>query len=273
MASTPVKQVFTILGCGSSHGVPRADGDWGSCDPENPKNRRRRASLLIEQIASDGGKTTIVIDTGPDFREQMISAGVKNIDAVFYTHQHADHTHGVGDLRGFVMGTRNRINIYADAPTIEFLYQSFGYCLKSPPGSDYPPIITSNVIEDLDKPIMVTGDGGDIELHPLDLIHGPIHSLGFRIGNFAYCSDVNDFPDKTVDKLSGLETLIIDATLPKAHFSHFSLGQAVSWVEKLAPKKAYLTHMHTPMDYDDVMTQTDEHIEPAYDGLQISQET
>lgn len=269
MADKFAKQIFTILGCGSSHGVPRADGDWGACDPLNSKNRRKRASLLIEQISADGGKTTVVVDTGPDFREQMISAGVKHIDAVFFTHPHADHTHGVGDLRSFVMGSKRRIDIYADAPTEEFLHQSFGYCLESPPGSSYPPIITSHVIEDLSKPVVITGEGGAIEMQPLELVHGSITSLGFKIGKFAYCSDVNGFPKTTAEKLLGLETLIIDATLPKPHFSHFSLYEALDWIEKLKPKKAYLTHMHTPMDYDTVMAETPDYVEPAYDGLTI----
>lgn len=269
MGRKPTSQVFTILGCGSSHGVPRADGDWGVCDPNNPKNRRRRASLLIEQFGPMGEKTTVVIDTGPDFRDQMISARVKYIDAVIYTHGHADHIHGIGDLRAFAMAHRKRVQIYSDPLALKTLEGSFSYCFKSPKGSDYPPVAEHNMISDINSPIEIDGEGGVISLLPIELVHGPIHSLGFRIGNFAYCSDVSDFPAHSIKKLQGLDTLIIDATLPKPHFSHFSLDQACEWADRLGAKRAYITHMHTALDYDVVMSSTPEHIAPCYDGLKI----
>lgn len=267
--SKPTCQVFTILGCGSSHGVPRSDGDWGSCNPNNPKNRRRRASLLIEQFSPMGEKTTVVVDTGPDFREQMISARVKYIDAVVYTHGHADHTHGIGDLRAFAMAHRKRVQIHSDSLTLETLENSFGYCLNTPQGSEYPPVADHNLIADTNTQIEINGEGGVISLTPIDLVHGPIHSLGFRVGNFAYCSDVSHFPEESIEKLQGLDTLIIDATLPKPHFSHFSLDQAAEWAGKLGAKKAYITHMHTALDYDYVISSTPDHIAPCYDGLKI----
>lgn len=267
MKTKPITQVFTILGCGSSHGVPRSDGDWGACDPNNPKNRRRRASLLVEQFGPMGEKTTVVIDTGPDFREQMISARVKYIDGVVYTHGHADHTHGIGDLRAFAMAHRKRVQIYSDDATLKSLEVSFDYCLRSPEGSDYPPVAEHSLIEG--APIKINGEGGVLSLMPVDLIHGPIHSLGFRIGNFAYCSDVSGFPEESIEKLQGLDTLIIDATLPKPHFSHFSLQQAVEWTDKLGAKQAYITHMHTALDYDYVMSSTPDHMAPCYDGLKF----
>lgn len=265
----PTGQIFTILGCGSSHGVPRADGDWGVCNSTNPRNRRRRACLLIEQFGPMGEKTTVVIDTGPDFRDQMISARVKYIDAVVYTHGHADHTHGIGDLRAFAMAHRKRVQVYSDGVTLKTLEESFGYCLKSPEGSEYPPVAEHNLIADTDTPIEIEGEGGVISLTPIDLVHGPIHSLGFRIGNFAYCSDVSKFPEESIEKLQGLDTLIIDATLPKPHFSHFSLDQAAEWAIKLGAKQAYVTHMHTALDYEQVMSSTPDHIEPCYDGMKI----
>lgn len=269
MTIKPTSQVFTILGCGSSHGVPRSDGDWGVCDPNNSKNRRRRASLLIEQLGPMGEKTTVVIDTGPDFREQMISARVKYIDAVIYTHGHADHTHGIGDLRAFAMAHRKRIPIHSDSGTLKILEESFEYCIKSPIGSGYQPIVEHTLIDGIDTPIEIDGEGGMVSLRPIDLEHGPIQSLGFRIGNFAYCTDVSVFPEESIEKLQGLDTLIIDATLTTPHFSHLSLDQAVEWAIKLGAKQAYITHMHTALDYDYVMSSTPDHIAPCYDGLQI----
>ena len=271
MESKPTKQVFTVLGCSSSPGVPRPTGDWGACDPQNPKNRRRRASLLIEQYAQNGGKTTVVVDTGPDFREQMISAQVTNIDGVVYTHSHADHIHGIDDLRTFALDGRKKIDIYLDAPTLQHLKTCFGYVIASPKNSAYPPIVQTNLISDLDEKLCISGEGGTIEIDLIDQIHGSIRSLGLRIGNFAYCSDVNEFPSESVAKLQGLDTLIIDATLMKPHISHFSLDQAIEWVGKLGAKQAITTHMHTPLDYDAVMTYTPENMQPAYDGMQIEQ--
>ena len=267
-----VRQRFTLLGCGSSPGVPRISGDWGACDPANPRNRRRRAALLIEQIAEDGGQTTVVVDTGPDFRDQMISAGVSRVDAAVYTHPHADHIHGIDDLRGFVITQRMRIPIYADRPTMQRLQEGFRYCFETPPGSGYPPIITPHLIDSTDKPVVIDGAGGPVSLLPLEQLHGDIVSLGFRIGDLAYCCDVSGFPDHTVTRLQGLETLIIDALQYRTHPSHLSLGEALEWIERLRPVRAVLTHMHTPLDYDTVQSETPDHVEPGYDFLTIEQQ-
>jgi phosphoribosyl 1,2-cyclic phosphate phosphodiesterase len=259
---------LTILGCGSSPGVPRITGDWGACDPSNPKNRRMRAAALVERISSSGAKTTVVIDTGPDFRSQMLMAAVNHIDAVVYTHSHADHIHGIDDLRGYVLQQRHRIDIHADAFTMGRLRDAFGYCFVTPPGSSYPPILTPHLI-DHDKPVVIDGAGGALVLEPLLQIHGDITSLGFRIGALAYCPDVSDFPAATVDKMHGLDVLVVDALQHKTHPSHLSLGQAIEWIDRLKPKKAVLTHMHIPLDYAAVMAETPSHIEPAYDGMAI----
>jgi phosphoribosyl 1,2-cyclic phosphate phosphodiesterase len=264
---TGYRRRFTILGCSSSPGVPRLNGDWGACDPSNPRNRRLRASFLIEQIAPDGGRTVVVVDTGPDFREQMIAAQVQQVDAVLYTHAHADHLHGIDDLRGYFIMQHKRIPIYADAFTMERIHQGFGYCLETPAGGSYPPIVLPRVIETLDDPIVIDGPGGRIPVQAHRQEHGDIHSLGFRIGNIAYCTDVSDFPAESVQKLSGLDVLIIDTLQYKYHPSHLSLEQALSWIEGFAPKRAILTHMHTPLDYETVMRETPAHVEPAYDGL------
>lgn len=260
-----VTRRFTLLGCSSSPGVPRINGDWGNCDPNNPRNRRTRASFLIEQIGPDSGKTTVVVDTGPDFREQMIRAQVAHIDAVIYSHAHADHLHGIDDLRGYFITQRNRIPIHAEPYTMARIEEGFGYCLKTPSGSNYPPIVAPQIIEDMSAPIEVNGAGGPITLLPLEQQHGDIISIGLRVGNVAYCCDVSDFPDETVAKLSGLDLLVIDALQYRPHPSHLSLEQALAWIARLAPKRVVLTHMHTPLDYETVMAETPSHVEPGYD--------
>jgi phosphoribosyl 1,2-cyclic phosphate phosphodiesterase len=258
---------FTILGCSSSPGVPRLDGDWGACDPQNPRNRRRRASFLIQQIAPDGAMTSVVVDTGPDFRDQMISAAVKRIDGVLYTHAHADHLHGIDDVRGYFHSQRQRIPIWADPFTMERIRQGFGYCLETPAGGNYPPIVEPHLIRDFDQPIIVSGPGGSIEILAHRQMHGDIESLGFRIGNVAYCSDVSDFPEDSIGRLQGLDVLIIDTLQYRYHPSHLSLEQALGWIDRLGAKRAVLTHMHIPLDYQTVLDETPAHVEPAYDGM------
>ncbi len=258
---------FTILGCSSSPGVPRINGDWGACDPTNPRNRRTRAAFMVEQIGPDGGRTTVVIDTGPDFRAQMIAAKVVYVDAVLYTHAHADHIHGIDDLRGYFVRDHKRIPIHADAETMARIRDGFGYCLETPPGSGYPPIITPVVIETPDTPVVIEGAGGPVRFMPLLQQHGTTHSLGFRIGNVAYCSDVSGFPAETVAKLHGLDVLVIDALQYRHHPSHFSVEQALGWIDTLGARHGILTHMHTPLDYETVMGETPVHVEPAYDQM------
>lgn len=258
----------TILGCGSSPGTPRVNGDWGACDPANPKNKRMRASILVERIGLEG-TTTVVIDTGPDFRAQMLMANVTNLDAVVYTHPHADHIHGVDDLRTFVLVNGKRMPIWADDATLARLREGFGYCFETPPGSDYPPILQPRMIVHRTA-FDIDGQGGSLTFEPLYQQHGAIHSLGFRIGDFAYCSDVSAFPDSTLAQMQGLDTLVIDALQYREHPSHLSLAQSLAVIDALKPKRAYLTHMHIPLDYDAVKSETPKHVEPCYDGLVIS---
>lgn len=258
---------FTLLGCGSSPGTPRVTGDWGNCDPTNPKNRRRRAAAMIERI-SDAGTTRVVIDTGPDFRMQMIDAEVSRIDAVVYTHPHADHIHGIDDLRGFALYQRSLIDVYADRPTMERLQHAFDYCFKTPPGSAYPPILQPHIIAH-DTPFSIEGAGGRITFEPLPLIHGNLISLGYRIANIGYCSDVSEVPHETAARLRGLDLLIIDALQYKTHPSHLSLSQSLEWIDRLGARRGVLTHMHIPLDYETVMRETPDHVEPGYDGMQV----
>lgn len=227
---------FTVLGCASSPGVPRINGDWGACDPENPRNRRTRTAFMVEQIGPDGGKTTVVIDTGPDFREQMIAAKVEAVDAVLYTHAHADHLHGIDDLRIYFAIQQGRIPIYADRITMARIKDGFAYCLETPPGSSYPPIVEPRIIADMDTPVVINGAGGPIEFKVHMQQHGDVHSLGFRIGDVAYCTDVSDFPAESLPKLAGLDILVIDALQHRYHPSHLSLEQALGWIERFSPK-------------------------------------
>jgi phosphoribosyl 1,2-cyclic phosphate phosphodiesterase len=259
---------FTILGCGSSPGTPRITGDWGACDPANPKNRRLRCAAMAERVSADGGVTRVLIDTGPDLREQMLMADVKRIDAVIYTHPHADHIHGIDDLRSFVLAQRRLVDIHADAATLARLREAFGYCFETPPGSSYPPILRAHLIDHA-RPVTIEGEGGPLAFEPLPQIHGDIVSLGFRIGSLAYCPDISDFPEQTVPRLRGLDVLVIDALQYKPHPSHLSLREALSWIECLSPKRAVLTHMHVPLDYAAVMAETPAHVEPTHDGMAI----
>lgn len=258
---------FTILGCGSSPGVPRIGNDWGNCDPANPKNRRRRASLLVEQFSEDG-VTVVVVDTGPDFREQMIDAGISSADGVIYTHPHADHIHGVDDLRSFVINRRERVKIWADESTSKRLHDSFGYCFQTPEGSSYPPILDEKRITP-GVSFRIDGAGGPIDILPFEQVHGDIMSLGFRLGDLVYSSDVSALDHRALPHLQNMAVWIIDALQYRPHRSHFSLSQTLQWIDQLAPQRAILTHMHTPLDYDTVMNETPEHVEPAHDGLVI----
>jgi phosphoribosyl 1,2-cyclic phosphate phosphodiesterase len=260
---------FTILGCGSSGGVPRPALGWGVCDPNNPKNRRRRCSLLVERVNERGGKTTVLIDTSPDLREQLLDANVDTLDAVLYTHDHADHTHGIDDLRPFFIHRRRRIDVYLDKPTSRSLHAKFGYCFASPPGSDYPPIVDEHLLT-AGEPVTIEGEGGAITAIPLNHQHGDMPALGFRIGNLAYSPDLNGMPEDSIKALAGLDLWIVDALRHKPHPSHFSLTDALAWIERLKPKQAILTNLHADLDYDATLKLVPSHVRLAYDGFKIT---
>lgn len=265
MANSGLK--LHILGCGSSPGVPRIGNDWGKCDPSNPKNRRMRCSALIEKW--DGNQVSrMLIDTGPDFRQQMLMLDVDWVDGVLYTHPHADHLHGIDDLRAFVFNRRERAKIYANRLTLDRIEQAFGYCLETPEGSSYPPILDAQLI-DHGHAVTVDGPAGSITAMPYNQIHGDILSLGFRIGDLAYSSDVSALDPETVEMLRGLDVWIVDALRYTPHPSHFCLDQVLEWVEELQPKRTILTHMHVDMDYESLRRILPETIEPAYDGMII----
>ncbi len=256
---------LTILGCGSSGGVPRIGNNWGLCDPENPKNRRRRCSILLS-LAGEAGKTRVLIDTSPDLRDQMLSTGTDALDAVLFTHEHADHTHGIDELRAFYLRQRHLIPIWADEKTANLLVSRFGYCFVSAPGSDYPPILRLNRIT-ADQPVEISGKGGAIRTLPFVVHHGNIDVLGFRFGNVAYTPDVNGIPDASLAALSDLDLWVVDALRPVPHPSHFSLPETLAWIERLKPKRAVLTNMHIDLDFDTLKRELPPYIEPAYDGM------
>lgn len=259
---------LTILGCGSSSGVPRIGGDWGACDASNPKNRRGRCSVLLQQHSALG-TTRVLIDTSPDMRQQMLAAKVPALDGVWYTHEHADHTHGIDELRAFYLLQRKRIPIWADEATAEMLRTRFAYCFASPQGSDYPPIVAHQIMAAGAK-IATEGAGGDISGLPFSLQHGNIEALGFRIGNVAYTPDVNGIPEQSLAALAGLDLWIVDALRRKPHPSHFSLSETLDWIERLKPKQAILTNLHNDLDYAMLCKELPSHIRPAYDGLTIT---
>ena len=259
---------LSILGCGSSGGVPRVGGGWGACDPKEKRNRRRRCSLLIERHAP-GGTTRLLIDASPDMRAQLLDAKVDHLHGLVFTHAHADHLHGIDDIRPLVLHSGHPLDLYADTATGARIRASFGYIVDGADGGFYPPVGILHTI----APHMsfeVDGPGGQIALLPLDVTHGPSEALGFRSANFAYLPDVSAFSDETEEALRGLDLLILDALRYRPHKSHFSLSEALAWIERLSPKRAILTNLHNDLDYRRLCAETPEQIEPAFDGLTVN---
>lgn len=256
---------FTILGCGSSAGVPRPALGWGECDPNNPKNRRRRTSLLVERRTADG-VTRVLVDTSPDLREQLLDVDVDWLDGVFYTHEHADHTHGIDDLRSLFIKRHQRVDVYLDDNTAAMMHTRFGYCFESPPGSNYPPIVTGHRLT-AGTAVTVTGKAGPITVLPFLQDHGDISSLGFRFAGLAYSCDLSGIPAASIDALLGLDVWILDALRYRPHPSHFSVAEALDWVERIKPKRAVLTNLHADLDYDQLRGKLPVHVVPAFDGM------
>jgi len=257
---------FTVLGCGSSGGVPRLGGIWGDCDPDEPRNTRRRCSLLIQRLTDDG-ETAVLIDASPDLRQQLLDTGVGRLDAVLFTHAHADHVHGLDDLRMIVFNMRRRLPVYADGPTQNDLLSRFGYAFVQPEGSAYPPILDLRAI---DGDVTIDGAGGPIDLRPFEVTHGNIDALGFRIADLAYLPDVSDIPDAAWGHLSNLDCWLLDALRRTPHPSHAHLGRALDWIARAAPRRAVLTNMHIDLDYRTVLEETPDHVAPAFDGMVLS---
>ncbi|NBD28789.1 MAG: MBL fold metallo-hydrolase [Alphaproteobacteria bacterium] len=255
-----------ILGCGSSGGVPRLGGHWGDCDPDNPRNRRTRCSLLVTR-EGPGGTTRVLIDTSPDLRHQLLEAGVGELDAVLYTHSHADHVHGLDDLRMIVFNMRRQLDVWADGDTGGQLLSRFGYAFVQPEGSPYPPICNLHTIKD---DVTIDGAGGPITFTPFEVNHGSIEALGFRIGDAAYLPDVAQIPDAAWPMLDGLDLWILDALRRDPHPTHSHLAQSLDWIERAAPERAVLTNMHIDLDWETVAAETPDNVTPAYDGMTLS---
>ena len=259
---------FTILGCGSSMGVPRVALGWGSCDPNTPKNRRRRCALLVERTGSQG-VTRVLVDCTPDLREQLLDAKVDRLDGVLISHEHADHTHGIDDLRPLFVHLRKRVDIWLDEPTSQALNARFGYCFKTPPGSEYPPILTEHRLTP-GQPVTINGQGGPIEVLPVLQNHGDIASLSFRFGNVAYSADIKGLPAESMALMTGLHVWIVDALRKSPHPSHFNLDEALDWIGRIKPKRAILTNLHTDMDYAELRSTLPTNIEPGYDRMSFA---
>ena len=252
---------ITILGCGTSGGVPRLGGgdgrgDWGDADPKDPHNRRRRCSILVQ----DKGKT-VLVDTSPDLRAQLLDAGVPRIDAVIWSHEHADQVHGIDELRPYVF-RHGQIEAWSNERTLAVLRQRFNYCFETQDNGFYNPIYWANVIQ---GPFKAAG----IDVLPFEQDHGTIPSLGFRFGNVAYANDVVGLPEAAFEAMRGIEVLIVDATRYKPHPTHAHLDLTLRWIERIAPKRAFLTNLHIEMDYAEVDRRTPAHVKPCHDGLVI----
>lgn len=260
---------FTILGSGSSGGVPRADGDWGDCDPAEPKNHRSRCSLLVRRKGEGGPshETTVVVDTSPDFRLQAVAAGVRRVDAALFTHDHADQAHGIDDLRPFFLNQRVRIPAYMDTATREGLLTRFGYVFHSQGG--YPAICEPRLIPPLGVDFEVDGPSGAIPVRTFDVDHGEIRAVGYRFGGVAYTPDVRAIPDGGWADLDDLDVWIVDALRWKPHPTHAHVELALDWIARAKPRRAILTNLHIDLDFNALAARLPPGVEPGYDGLRF----
>jgi phosphoribosyl 1,2-cyclic phosphate phosphodiesterase len=257
--------VATILGCGSSGGVPRLGGIWGDCDPSNPRNRRRRCSLLLER--HDRGATTrVLIDTSPDMRAQLLDSGTGVLDGVVYTHAHADHVHGIDDLRMIVFNRESRLPVWADPDTAQSLMSRFAYAFVQPDGSLYAPILDLHAIN---APFQVDGPAGPIPFRPFPVRHGQADALGFRIHDLAYVPDISAMTDEAWAAVEGLDCWILDALRYRPHPTHTHLEQSLAWIARAAPRRAVLTNMHIDLDHDRVDRETPDNVTPGHDMMRL----
>ena len=252
---------FTILGCGSSMGVPRADGFYGNCDLRNKKNYRSRCSAIIKF-----NNMNILIDTSPDLRTQLLKNKIKNIEKVFYTHLHADQTHGINDLRPFFLIKKKQIPVFADSKTLKYLISTFNYCFKSSFG--YPSTLKINKLQ---KQHTFRNKNNKVTIESIKTKHGKIESICYLINKkLAYASDISLFYKKDYKKLLKLDYLIVDCLWYKKHPAHFNVNQVINLVKILSPKKTILTNMHSDLDYDQLRKKLPKNIVPSFDGMTIN---
>jgi phosphoribosyl 1,2-cyclic phosphate phosphodiesterase len=263
----------TILGCGSSGGVPRIGGpdgrgDWGACDPSEPRNRRRRCSILVEKK-----ETRVLVDCSPDMREQLLDARVSTLDAVFITHDHADQSHGIDDLRMIAQNMMRRVPVHAGAEAMAVLRQRFSYCFEATSNGAYPAILEAHEIRRPYKDVVVGIGEAAVAVRAFDQDHGSMISQGFRFGPLAYSSDVVDLDEHAFAALEGVECWIVDALRYRPHPTHSHVEKTLAWIERVRPRRAILTNLHIDLDYRTLRNSLPGCVEPAYDGMTVELET
>ncbi len=262
---------FTILGSGSSGGVPRADGDWGVCDPAEPKNLRSRCSLLVRRSGEGAEQeTTVIVDTSPDLRLQTAQSGAKRLDGILLTHDHADQVHGIDDVRAFFIRQRAKIDCHMDAATDASMMRRFGYIFE--PEGGYPAICERRAIPAHGVGWQVDGPSGAIPVVTFDQDHGGVRTVGYRFGDVAYSSDVVNLDEPAFEALAALDVWIVDALRYRPHPTHAHLERTLAWIERLKPKRAILTNLHIDLDYAALKAELPAGVEPAFDGLRFSHE-
>lgn len=258
---------ITLLGTGCSTGVPRVDGYWGACDPQNPKNRRTRCSAVLKIDREDGQKPLhILIDTSPDLRQQVMQNGIFDLDAVFWTHDHADQTHGIDDLRAFCFEKGPLVGLM-DRATFETLEQRFHYIFHG--GHNYPALVMPHILENIDGQHRCKIRDFYLEFQTFKQIHGPINSVGYRFGDFAYSSDVSELPDEAWPMLSGLKLWVVDALRYKPHPTHAHLERTLEWIKRAKPELAVLTNLHQDMDYEALQAVLPSGVIAGFDGFNV----
>ncbi len=252
----------TILGCGSAAGTPTVSGGWGKCDPKNPKNRRRRSSILVEE-----GHTRILVDTSPDLREQMLATELKGLEAVLFTHGHADHIHGIDDIREISRITQAPLPIYATPETLQILETRFGYVFKGiPPGKPiFRPWLLPNAIAPTEAFSI-----GNIQVMPFPQDHGyGAVTMGFNFGDVVYSTDLIDLPEISKPFIAGAKVWIVGVLSDMPYPTHVHVEQALAWVKELKPQRTIITHMSNSLDYDTLIAHLPVGVTPAFDGMVV----
>jgi phosphoribosyl 1,2-cyclic phosphate phosphodiesterase len=252
---------ITILGCGGASGSPSINVGWGLCDPNNPRNRRRRQSILVEE-----GPTTILVDTSPDLRDQLLDAKVRRLDAVLYTHAHADHLHGIDDLREINRAMKGPVDCYATRQTLQQILERFDYVFKDAGHGEAMRVVFRPwlIPHEIDGSFKV----GDIAVDHFEQDHGFGNiTTGFRFGSAAYSTDVNELPEESFAKLADLDLWVVGCLSDKAHETHASVDKVLGWVRRLRPKRTVLVHLGPRLDYAKLVAELPDGVVPAYDGM------